>query len=84
MATLISDRYTPTELAWLVSRYYAEFNGQPPSLRTIRHWRQRLGIVPDDSGHYWQSDLERLQDAVRRLRQGCSLAEIAKFQAQNY
>ncbi len=51
--------------------------------RTFRYWRRKLDIVPDELGLYWQSDLERLKDAVRRLSQGQSLDQIAQTQKEN-
>lgn len=79
MQTLETSTYTRSELYWELCRYRQQFNGEPLSDRTFRHWRQKLEIVPDHLGLYWQIDLERLKDAVRRLSQGQSLDQIAQM-----
>lgn len=79
MQTLETSTYTRLELYWEICRYRQQFNGSPVSDRTFRHWKQKFGIVPDHLGLYWQSDLERLKDAVRRLSQGQSLDQIAQM-----
>lgn len=83
MTTIISDRLTPKQLQWEVERYYQSFNGRTPAPRTQRHWRKILGLEPDETGHYWGSDLKRLKDAIQRLSQGVSLDEIAAFHEAN-
>ena len=79
MQTLEVTTYTRLQLYWELCRYRQEFNGESMSDRTFRHWKQKLGIVPDHLGLYWQSDLERMKEAVRRLSQGQSLDQIAIF-----
>ncbi len=79
MQTLEISTYTRLQLYWELCKYRQEFNGAPISDRTFRHWKQKLGIVPDHLGLYWQSDLERLKDTARRLSQGQSLDQIAQM-----
>lgn len=77
--TLDASRYTRLELYWELCRYRSQLTGEPISDRTFRLWRQRLGIVPDQSGLYWQSDLQRLKETVRRLSQGQTLNQIVQL-----
>lgn len=80
MQTLEAHIYTRLELFWALSRYRSQLVGEPISDRTFRHWRQKLEIVPDPStGLYWESDLERLKDAARRLSQGQTLNQIIQM-----
>ncbi len=83
MQTLEATTYTRLELYWEICKYSQEFNGKPISDRTFRHWRQKLEIIPDRLGLYWQEDLERLKEVVRRLSQGQTLDQIAQMIQEN-
>ena len=79
MITIETSTYTQLELYWAIAAYRKQLVAKSFSDRTFRLWRQKLKIVPDDTGLYWESDLERLKDATRRVSQGQTLDQIQQM-----
>jgi hypothetical protein len=52
----------------------AEFRGCPVPDRTLRWWRNTLGIQPDSFNCYDQTDLEILISLVKWLNRGGTIA----------
>lgn len=77
MQTLEANTYTLPQLFQAVCVYCQQFRGQGVSDRTFRLWRQRLEIIPDSKGLYWETDLEHLKEVVMGLSQGRTLEQIA-------
>ena len=75
--TIEAGKYTRQELYWEVCRYRQQFEAKEISLRTFRHWRQKLELVPDQEGKYWEEDLQKIKLLIRGISQGQNLEQIA-------
>lgn len=72
--------YTAADLRHLL----AKVRGYPVPSVTLKYWRKQLGISPDDSNLYFESDLQMLRSLIRWLARGGTIpqfmSKIQEFQ----
>jgi hypothetical protein len=66
--------YTAADLRHLL----AKVRGSPVPRSTLKYWRNRLGIIPDENNLYFKSDLDILTALIRWLARAGTIPQFIK------